>query len=361
MAMVINFPNIVNRFASLIEGHSNRVVSRLASVKRAATPEDFSVMSKLNMLDLARVQARCFDFDRTISALVEDGNLDPMTKVVADAFVHDIRNAVVGSNGYSELLATGVYMNREEAIAMYNRAFRDAHRLVTVVGELKSYNSRTATCGGFEPQRTDFDIQWAIDRTMERFCWSGSEAEYKGHRGTILVNGRPYSVDHNGERIVAFGDLEMTSFAASNLVGNSMKYKHPQRDHVTIRITYRLNGENVEVSVEDDGIGISPENKERVFERGYRAGETNIEGTGVGLYLVKTIVESQGGSVNVNSRYGEGSRFAFTIPHSRQRFLFVGGIYKPEPRMSCSVQGIVDDGSPLLPPGGPYSQLDLFD
>ncbi len=357
MVRTINFPDIVNRFASLIETHSTSVVARLANVKRTVTPEDFSIMSRLNLLDLERVHARCFDFDRTISALVEDGNIDPMTKVVADAFVHEIRNAVLGSSGYSDLLATGVYNDKEEAIAMYNRIFHDCHRLAVVVGELKSYNSRTATYGGFEPQMTDFDIKWAIDRTMERFCLNGSEAEYKGHRGIILVNGRQYSAGDESDGVMAFGDLEMTSFAVSNLIGNSMKYKSPSRNRVTVRVNYGLNGENVEVSVEDDGMGIRRENLDRIFERGYRMGESKMEGTGVGLHLVKTIVGSQGGSVNVSSVYGEGSKFVFTLPYSHQQFLFERGIYRPK---SLHREAVEDDGRPLLPADEPNSQLELF-
>ncbi len=356
MVRTINFPDIVNRFASLIETHSTSVVSRLAGVKRTVTPEDFAIMSRLNLLDLERVHARCYDFERTISALVEDGHLDPMTKVIADAFVHEIRGAETGSSGYSQLLASGTYMNKEEAIAMYNRIFHDCHRLAVVVGELKSYNSRTATYGGFEPQRTEFDVQWAIDKTMERFCWNGSEAEYKGHRGIILVNGRPYSSGNEIDGVMAFGDLEMTSFAASNLIGNSMKYKNPRKDNVTVRINYRLNGENVEVSVEDDGMGIRPENLARIFQRGYRVKDSDIEGTGVGLHLVRTIVESQKGTVSVDSVYGEGSKFVFTLPYSHQQFLFERGIYRPK---SLSRELIEDDGRPLLP-DGPHAQLELF-
>lgn len=100
----------------------------------------------------------------------------------------------------------------------------------------------------------------------------------------------------------------------TNLVSNAIKYTPPE-GHVTLRIDL-LDGK-VQVTVEDDGLGISPEDQTQIFTRFYRVRtpETDaIEGTGLGLAIVKSLVELHGGQIGVESRLGKGSTFYFTLP-----------------------------------------------
>ncbi len=323
MVRSINFPDIVNRFASTISEHANNVVSRLAEVTETVTSEDLARISKVNLLDLDRIDARCFDFTRTIKTLVDDRHLDEGSKAIAWMFVHDIKNALTGSKGYSDFLSSGLYSDRNDMIGLYNRVFVDAHRLIRTIAELRTY-TRTASNDGFKPEKTDFDFQWTLKAAMERFGWSGPEIQYKDMRGTILVNGVPYSTAEEREAVTAYGDPEMTSFVTSNLLGNAVKYQDPRKDGVHIRVAYKVNddGNRVQVCVEDDGIGITKEHINRIFRPGYRVPNTNVEGNGWGLALVKTIVEAQGGYIGVESEPGHGSRFSYTVPLSRQQFLF---------------------------------------
>jgi two-component system phosphate regulon sensor histidine kinase PhoR len=76
------------------------------------------------------------------------------------------------------------------------------------------------------------------------------------------------------------------------------------------------------VSIEDNGLGISPEDQAQIFDRFYRVRrpETDaIEGTGLGLAIVKSLVEAHGGAIGLNSRLGEGSTFFFTVPLTREQ------------------------------------------
>ena len=97
-----------------------------------------------------------------------------------------------------------------------------------------------------------------------------------------------------------------------NLLSNALKYSEPDTP-VTIRAR-RTNGE-VEVSVSDQGRGISPEDLPHLFERFYRGkGERTAEGIGLGLYIARMLVEAHGGRVWVESAVGKGSTFYFTLP-----------------------------------------------
>jgi light-regulated signal transduction histidine kinase (bacteriophytochrome) len=99
-----------------------------------------------------------------------------------------------------------------------------------------------------------------------------------------------------------------------NLVGNAAKYRAPGRPPV-IAISATVEAGWVSVAVADNGIGISPENYDRVFLIFQRLhGRNQYEGTGIGLSICKKIVERHGGRIWVESEPGKGSTFRFTLP-----------------------------------------------
>jgi signal transduction histidine kinase len=102
--------------------------------------------------------------------------------------------------------------------------------------------------------------------------------------------------------------------ALANLVDNAMKYSGDRRH---VRVAARRDGAGVAVEVADDGIGVPLSERERIFEKFYRVGRSETQGrrgSGVGLALVKHIVEAHGGRVTVDGRPGEGSRFTLHLP-----------------------------------------------
>jgi len=100
----------------------------------------------------------------------------------------------------------------------------------------------------------------------------------------------------------------------TNLITNAIKYSPEQS---TITVSARMENDYVRIIVEDDGYGIPEEDLERIFDRFYRVKDENTrtqQGTGLGLSLVKSIVESHHGSIRVSSTLGEGTRFTILIP-----------------------------------------------
>jgi len=109
-----------------------------------------------------------------------------------------------------------------------------------------------------------------------------------------------------------YGDASLLSQVFGNLLSNAVKYSP---DAGIIRVSATEDGKRIAVVVEDQGIGIPQTDLERVFERYYRGSNTSgIVGSGVGLYLVKTIIELHKGSVALSSREHEGSRFTVLLP-----------------------------------------------
>lgn len=114
------------------------------------------------------------------------------------------------------------------------------------------------------------------------------------------------------QRLTVFGDAGLLSQVFGNLLSNAVKYSP---DGGLIRVTAARDGVHIVVAIEDQGIGIPEVDQQRVFERYYRGSNTSgIVGSGVGLYLVGTIIELHKGSIALHSREGEGSQFILRLP-----------------------------------------------
>jgi signal transduction histidine kinase len=109
-------------------------------------------------------------------------------------------------------------------------------------------------------------------------------------------------------------DKTALSSAIQNLIANSVKYSNGSK---WLRVSAINGGGSVKISVEDKGIGISSDELRRIFEPFYRAKEVvdaQISGNGLGLNLVKKVVEAHGGNVSAISKPGKGSTFTIELP-----------------------------------------------
>jgi two-component system phosphate regulon sensor histidine kinase PhoR len=114
--------------------------------------------------------------------------------------------------------------------------------------------------------------------------------------------------------VQARADEDALRHILDNLLNNAIKYT-PEGGRVAVR--WRTEGNQAVVEVADTGIGISPADQQRIFERFYRvdkARSRELGGTGLGLSIVKHLVQALGGSVAVQSRVGAGSVFTVRLP-----------------------------------------------
>lgn len=121
-----------------------------------------------------------------------------------------------------------------------------------------------------------------------------------------------------GDRIVCFDENKL-DIILSNLLSNAFKYvKKGGNINVSLNLSEETNDKtgklNLEIIVEDDGVGIPPEKIVLIFQRYFEGGTSSIKGSGIGLSMVKELVEIQSGTVKVLSKPDEGARFIVNIP-----------------------------------------------
>ena len=111
-------------------------------------------------------------------------------------------------------------------------------------------------------------------------------------------------------------DIAKLEQAIKNCLSNAYKFS-PKRGEVTMRVTEVTHDKQrkVLIAIEDQGIGMTPEQLERVFEKFYRANPSGaIPGTGLGMAIIKSIIEQHGGSIMIDSEYGKGTKVMLYLP-----------------------------------------------
>ena len=211
---------------------------------------------------------------------------------------HDLKNPLSVINGYIELLAMYNELSDrgQEFMHMIRRSIRNMRQLIDDLLDLAHIDA------GLEIRPEPTNIQNIITDSVLSL---ENLAEEK--RLSLSMQLAP-------DLPLVKGDSKRLRQIIINLVSNAIKYTPPE-GHVAVRAT--MEEDSVIVSVEDDGMGISPEDQVQIFERFYRVRrpETDgIEGTGLGLAIVKSLVEAHGGEIGLESHLGEGSKFYFTVP-----------------------------------------------
>ena len=101
-----------------------------------------------------------------------------------------------------------------------------------------------------------------------------------------------------------------------NCLSNAYKFS-PKRGEVTMRVKEVTHNKQrkVLIAIEDQGIGMTPEQLDRMFEKFYRADSSGaIPGTGLGMAIIKSIIEQHGGSIEIESKYGKGTKVMLYLP-----------------------------------------------
>lgn len=143
------------------------------------------------------------------------------------------------------------------------------------------------------------------------------ETVFGDYRSSAALKRQRYELEVNADSALVSADIVQIREAMLNLITNAIKYTPDQGE---VRVSLSIDGDRAVFSVRDTGIGIPEHKQQRLFQPFYRvrsAQSATVEGTGLGLNLVKNIIERHGGELIFSSIYGEGSTFGFALQLSR--------------------------------------------
>jgi len=239
---------------------------------------------------------------RSINDLIERlrRRADAQTRFVADAS-HELATPVAGIRGYTNILRAWGGDDpevREEAISAIDRESRRMARLCSDLLALVR-NER-----GIEFKSVRFDVNARCREVL------AAAATRYIDKGLIFVG------PEEGQ-IVMMGDPDRVEDAVSILVDNAAKYT---QDGGRVILRTRRRRESIIIEVEDTGVGIPAEDLESIFDRFYRSDASRSKetgGFGLGLPIAKTIIDGAGGTIEVESDVGSGTRFTLRLPRGR--------------------------------------------
>lgn len=240
------------------------------------------------------------EIDRLASTF--NSMLDRIEKLVnriremGDNIAHDLKSPVTRIRGVAELSLTGE-TSMDDYRKMAGDTIESCDQLLDMINTMLMISRTEAG--------VDKLILEPVD--MARVVLAACELFMP------IAEDKPIALSCNaGENQVISGDVRLIQRMTANLLDNALKYTKPQGK---VDISVYNDKEYIYLSVKDTGIGISPENTQRIFDRFFRCDQSrSFGGTGLGLSLSKAIAKAHKGKINVQSKLGQGSTFVVSIP-----------------------------------------------
>lgn len=237
---------------------------------------------------------------RDITALKK---LEIAKSMFVSMVAHELKSPLATIESSLNIILSGIAgEDPERDRQMMRRALLRATTLRTLVSDL--LNLTAIETGNFSLKRTHTDLCQIVREAVDAYADKAAEKKVVLHLDCGAASPiDPILADPNAVRSIV-----------TNLIDNAIKYT-PEGGHVTVRVDG--NGLYARLVVRDDGIGMSPAERERVFDEFYRIKNdytAHVPGTGLGLTLVRRLVDMHQGRIDVDSAPGKGSSFAVSLP-----------------------------------------------
>jgi PAS domain S-box-containing protein len=290
----------------------------LTLTKRISTEKDEVVEKDIEVISADEATTKVL---RTSSAVVEDhdGNTVGMVTMLNDItkqkeieglkaqfmanVSHELRTPLVAIEKSVALIlskSTGdISPTQNEFLSIAERNLKRLTLLINDLLDLSKLEARKAT---INPEETDMD-KLIADSVESLNNWAAAKS---------IKLSRSVSPDLPHPQV----DPNKIIQVLNNLIGNAIKFT-PKNGSIAVEAVHDKQEGAVKVTVRDTGIGIPPEDLGKIFEKFYQAGKKDsedVKGTGIGLAIVREIVELHKGKVWAESEKGMGSRFIFTLP-----------------------------------------------
>ncbi len=222
---------------------------------------------------------------------------------------HELKTPLAMIRLFAETLQSGRVTDEQKCREYYEIIARESTRLTNLINNILDFARIEAGRKAYSFQATN--VGEVIRRTYETYRAELEHLHFKHHLS--VADGLPQ----------VEADRDAITQVLVNLISNVMKYSGDDRFlAIHVEADTRRGRRGVLISVEDRGIGIRPEDRARVFEGFFRAPDGRVQGqggTGLGLALVKQIVDAHGGSIDVESRLVKGTAFRVFLPAAGEK------------------------------------------
>jgi two-component system phosphate regulon sensor histidine kinase PhoR len=227
--------------------------------------------------------------------------LEDMRREFVANVSHEIKTPLTAIKGFVETLHHNIVDTPEEARRFLGIISKHVERLNTIIEDLLMLSR-------IENEGERGDIRRENTRLHDILCDAAQICRPQADEKRIRIE------IAGDEELAAMVDPVLLEQAVVNLLDNAVKYSNPEKP---VRVLARTADHEIQIQVQDHGIGIEKKHLPRLFERFYRVDKARsraLGGTGLGLAIVKHIAQAHGGHVAVESRPGEGSRFTIHLP-----------------------------------------------
>jgi signal transduction histidine kinase/ligand-binding sensor domain-containing protein len=221
---------------------------------------------------------------------------------------HDLKNPIGGVRGLAELIRQG-FMEQDQIVGVAEQIVQTSDRMFDLVRNLLDINQLES--GGMQFQRIVFDVSTPLTFTVEQFRVVAEQKQLKIHNETEAA---PY---------IVIADEQAVSQVLENLLSNAVKYS-PKGKNIFVRlrnVEQKPHGKMVRIEVQDEGPGLSASDMEKLFGKFMRLSARPTAGehsTGLGLSIVKGLVEGMNGKVWCESELGRGATFIVILPSAEE-------------------------------------------
>ena len=220
---------------------------------------------------------------------------EALRKRLTSDVTHELRTPVANLSSYIEMMLDKVLEPTQERL---QSCYDELQRLSGLISDLERL--RQVENDNLVLNKSDVDLRALSQAVMGNF---ESQLREKHLIGQVTGDAAIVSIDRSRMQQVI-----------TNLVSNAIKYSN---DGGTVRVVIENAEDSAMIRVQDDGIGISQADLKRIFERFYRADKSRNRktgGAGIGLTIVKTIVQAHKGTISARSEEGKGSCFTVVLP-----------------------------------------------
>ncbi|MFA6712085.1 MAG: HAMP domain-containing sensor histidine kinase, partial [Candidatus Caldatribacteriota bacterium] len=215
---------------------------------------------------------------------------------------HDLKTPITTIKGYIEGIIDGVPKSKEKQNKYLETIYQNAVHMESLIEDLFLLSK-------FDLDQSPYQFEYINIKEYLADCYEELQFDFQ-EKGIKLE----YKVDYNEKKLVK-ADRQQLKRVILNIINNAINYKNAINPKIEMILTEK--GQEAQIEIKDNGIGVSEDVLDKIFERFYKedkARSNSSPGTGLGLYIARKIILDHGGSIQAKSRVGLGTSIFFTLP-----------------------------------------------